>query len=378
MKSANNRAEERSKAGYTRELKQDRSDHINRDPPKKGSQGYSVWFRSRVLAYKEATSLKEAAAAYQVSEASVCRWGQRLIPYRKTGNKQRCALTRDDQILLAMGIYIYPSATADELACFIFSNGGEVYERNAIYKRLQELGISRKRASYEAQGAYTTRNLVKASLFWGQPPRLGIVGIPRYRFLDIDEAGFCLKSLKTNYGWAPKPVRVREIHHYSRHTEKLNLILAIEPGNPRIAPHERGSIQNPRKWWQITDRSVDQFVFADFINDICNDIERNPTESDDERVFLWDNLSAHLTPVVTNTLEHRPSRHNFYSIARPAYQPKWAPIEYVFCQISNDLTSKVLAGWDTDTLREELHNLLLHLGDDYVFNRTFAHCGYDL
>jgi transposase len=274
--------------------------------------------------------------------------------------------------------YIYPSATADELACFIISNGGNVYERQTIYKRLSELGITRKRASYESYDAFSTRNLIKAELFWTQPPQLGIKNIRRYQFIDIDEAGFCLKNLKTNYGWAPKPVRVRDVHHYSRNTDRINLILAIEAGNPRIAPHERGSLENPRKWWKITDGSVDQFIFSDFLEQICSDIEQHPTESDDERVFLWDNLSVHLTALVRNTLELCPSNHVFYSVARPAYRPKWAPIEYCFCQIANELTRKVWSGWDGDDLRTELNHLLLNLGSDNVFNKTFAHCGYDL
>ena len=49
--------------------------------PSHGNGGYDVWFR------KEQLARVQAGDDVNVSVSSLCRWSQRLHPYRRTGNK---------------------------------------------------------------------------------------------------------------------------------------------------------------------------------------------------------------------------------------------------------------------------------------------------
>jgi hypothetical protein len=373
------RARELSKLGFSRELQTKRSNYHSH-PSNGGAEGYPVYFRQEVLEYAVTHGVDAAKEQFNLARATIYYWLTRKHPFTKTGNKERRNLIGRDQLLMSIALFMYPTGTARIFANFVAANGGGIYSERAITKRMKELKITNKAASIEAHEAYLPRNLLRAEIFWNTPPRTGIVGIPRRKFLDFDEAGFCLKDCTRRRGWGPTLVRVRDTGHYNRNMTKLNLILAVEPGNPDLPPHVRGSVHKPRKWFRITTRSVDQLLFADFVNQVCSDIERYPVEGDDERVFLWDNLSVHLTELVTATIEDRPSRnaHRFYSIPRPPYQPKWAPVEYTFCQVAMKLAARVDVSWTIDTLRDELHSIVLSLGfeDGGSVNKTFHHCGY--
>jgi transposase len=367
----------RSRMGLSRLLEQERS--RNAPHPKfGGSAGYPLSFRRDVLEMVDKMGVNAASVMSGVSVRTIRRWERRAVPYRMTGNKKREVLTEDDQYLLTFCLTIYPRASADDIACFILANGGEAYSRQAIYRRIKEVGFKRKKASIDSYGAYSPVNLMKAEIFWTHPPRAGVMGVPRYRFLDLDETHFSLKATSSLYGYAPGPVRVRDRGHYKRGDSTINVILAVEPGNGNLPDHVYGSIQKPRKWFRITTNTVDEQEFADFVNEICEDIEESPAsyETDRERVFLWDNLAAHKTPLVKATLEQRESENTFYSILRPPYRPMWAPIEYIFCQISSELKRRVKQRWTKDILMEEVHNIILSLGWGGSTDRTFEHCGY--
>jgi transposase len=358
-------------------LKVSRSD--NKPHPKLGgSAGYPLSFRKDVLKAVEDLGMKTAAAVFGVSIKSVRRWEQRIEPFRQTGNKQRVNLVREDQILLAICMSIYPRSTADDVASFIIANGGQAYSRQAIYKRLKELKYKRKKASLESHDAYTPVNREKALIFWTHPARAGVAGVPRFRLIDVDETHFDLKCTASKYGYAPGPVRVRDTAHFKRGESMVNLILAIEPGNADLPDHVHGSTARPRKWFKITTGTVDEQVFAEFVDEICSDIEESPAshQTDRERIFLWDNLAAHKTPLVQSTTENREGDHTFFSICRPPYQPKWAPIEYIFCQISTELRRRVRRTWTKENLTDALYDIIIPLGWDGSFDRTFRHCGY--
>jgi len=61
---------------------------------------------------------------------------------------------------------------------------------------------------------------------------------------------------------------------------KINVILAVESGNPNIAPHLDGSIQRPRKLLRLTIENVDQFISGGFVNKILYNIEQHPVQGD--------------------------------------------------------------------------------------------------
>ena len=158
----------------------------------------------------------------------------------------------------------------------------------------------------------------------------------------------------------------------------INLLLAVEPGDPTLPNNVLGSVNHPRTWYKITDDNVNQYVYADFIDDICNDLEQNPLPHDNERYFLWDNLALHGTAFVNFTLELRPTRNQFRFIAipRPPYQPKFAPIEYVFCQIGNELAKRTREGDSMQIFCTNITDLCTSIGRGGSLDRTFAHCGY--
>ena len=70
-------------------------------------------------------------------------------------------------------------------------------------------------------------------------------------FIDIDETGFYLKSCVKNYGRSHKTIRVKYPSHYSRAEPKVNLIMAVEPGNNNLPPHVLGSTHRTCRWVYI-------------------------------------------------------------------------------------------------------------------------------
>ena len=370
-------AKARADAGVSRDLQTFRSFHL-RDPRRAGSHGYPVWFRIRVIEHVFSHGINDAHRNWNVSKKSIRRWLRRLIPYQQYGNHEKQVIVGRDQILLSICLHIYPRAKDDEIAAFIFSNGGNIYSRKDISRRCKELKLTRKRASLEASNAYTLRNSIRTRQFWTMGPRVGVYGVQRRRLIDIDEASFCLKKVEKKYGRAFSSCRVRDTANYTRMGGRVNLLLAVEPGDPDIPLDQLGSVEYPRTWYKIVDGNVDQFVYSEFIDEICSDIEQNPLPVDNERYFLWDNLSLHGTAYVNYTLEMRPMRQQFRFVAipRPPYQPKFAPIEYVFCQIANELSNRTKEGDTIAILQRNIQDLCTTIGTGGSLDRTFAHCGY--
>lgn len=98
------------------------------------------------------------------------------------------------------------------------------------------------------------------------------------QLINIDETEFHLKGHAGNYGRGHISCRVRCFSHYKRYEPKLNVIMAIEPGNPNIDPELDGSTNRPRMWVMVTQQNCDQWIFADFVNHVVNDIETNHIE----------------------------------------------------------------------------------------------------
>ena len=374
---SNKTANTRAGAGLSRQFQMSRTFHF-KDPKKAGSHGYPLWFRIRVIEHVYAHGINDAHHNWMVSKKSIRRWIRRMVPYQQYGNHERQVIVGRDQVLLSICIHIYPRAKDDEIAAFIFANGGRIYSRRDISRRCRELKLNLKRASLEAANAYTLRNSFRTQQFWTMGPRVGVYGVPRHRLIDIDEASFCLKKIEKRYGRAYSSCRVRDTANYTRMGGRINLLLAVEPGDPNIPANQIGSIEHPRTWYKVVDGNVDQFVYAEFIDEICSDIEQNPLPSDNERYFLWDNLALHGTAYVNYTLEMRPTRNifRFVAIPRPPYQPKFAPIEYVFCQIANELARRTNEGDTIAILQTNVTDLCTTIGSGGAMDRTFEHCGY--
>jgi transposase len=75
------------------------------------------------------------------------------------------------------------------------------------------------------------------------------------------------------------------------------------------------------------DTNTSGVVFADFLSNFLTPSLTQP------RLFLWDNLNAHTTPLVRNVIAA--SSHSY--VHRPAYSPDMGPIECPFYIIKSYL-----------------------------------------
>ena len=378
--SALKRAQERSRLGLPRVLQVPRTDNAA-DPSHGGSTGYNIHKRADILTFAAANSVSMAAQEFGVSRSTIYRWIERSLPCHQTGNKEREILVGKDQLILAISLFLYPRASADEHCAFIASRGGKVYSRKQFYARCRELGITKKKSSLEARQAYTPRNLLRNELFWTRQPPLGIHGLPKYSLCDTDEAGFTLQSVETKYGQGYCSMRVQDVGHYTRtNRDYFLLLMTVEPGNPNLPDEVYGSIANPRKWWRIVQGSCNQHIFADYMDYVCRSIEENPLPNnyDSQKFFMWDNLSVHKTDLVLATIELRESieDHQFCVVRRPPYRPRIAPIEYIFCEINTILSRQIHSEWTPQNLELEINNACLAVGNNGGIDRTFTHCGY--
>ena len=375
---ANARAKARACLGLTRELQQFRTLNAP-DPSVGGSSGYPLWLRQKALiTYNQTGSVGLAAIRAGCSHQSIYRWINRPVPFRQTGGSERKTITGFDMLLLSMCLFIWPDSKADDICAFIANNGGDIYMREDISQRCKELEISRKRASKEAYDAFSPTSLMKLRWFVTLPAPLGVHGANLWELIDVDETGFYLKSVTPNYGRAHTSCRVRFPAHYTRKEPKINVIFGIEPGNPNLPPHVDGSVERPRRWYHISQVNCDQYVFGDFIDSMLTDIEQNPVPGnyDDRRIIMWDNLSCHKTPYVSQIIYGRVSNNVFQSVDRPPYRPKMAPIEYAFCELACALKTRVKREWTADDLRRNIEDICITMGYQGKFQNTFRHCGY--
>jgi hypothetical protein len=171
-------------------------------------------------------------------------WSRRLEPHRQTGNMERSQIIGTKLLNLVTYITAWPDATLDKMAAFIFNEGGELYSRQAISQRLAVLDITKKRASTE--GYQTQHPDVQFGVwgFWNCPPPLGVFQVPQRRLIDVDKFGVMLEKCNCTGGWAVMVHRVRKDGHY-HHGIKMTVIFAIEPGDPALPAHVRGSVEHP-------------------------------------------------------------------------------------------------------------------------------------
>ena len=218
--------------------------------------------------------------------------GMDLFEHQIACNGPRTTVVAVDLLNLVTYITAWPDATLDEMAAFIYNKGGDLYSRQAISNCLQDLDVTRKKASTE--GYQTQRPDVEFRVcgFWNCPPPLGVLGVPRWKLLDFDEFGVSLEKCNRTGGWAVKVLRVRKDGHY-HHGAKITVIFAVKPGDPRLAPHDRGSVKCPRRWIRCVHATgITTNIFCEFCDYVCWDIETNNIPGTDfQRILIWDNLS---------------------------------------------------------------------------------------
>ena len=111
---------------------------------------------------------------------------------------------------------------------------------------------------------------------------------------------------------------------------------------------------------------------------ILSNIEDHPApnNTDDERIILWDNLSVHKTPYVTNIITNRPTNNIFTVVNIPPYRPTIAPIKYMFCELAGKLSRRCNRTWEMATLRQNIVDICGRLGRNNCLQNTFVHYRY--
>ena len=99
----------------------------------------------------------------------------------------------------------------------------------------QERGISGKPVQI------SSASLQKLLWFWTEAPPIGISGVNVHTLVDVDDTGFYVKSVYTKYERGHTTSRVVTPTHHIRSDPKLNIILAIEPGDPILPTVVLGS-----------------------------------------------------------------------------------------------------------------------------------------
>jgi hypothetical protein len=131
-------AKAHAEPGFSRQLEQPRQ--VAPHPSLGGSSGYPVWHREEQLEKWNAGKVTD------VSKRSLFRWSRRLEPHHQTGNMERSRIIGTKLLNLVTYITAWRDATLDEIAAFIFNEGGELYSRQGISQQLAELDITKKRA----------------------------------------------------------------------------------------------------------------------------------------------------------------------------------------------------------------------------------------
>ena len=358
--------QQRRKAGLPRSLRLTRTAKSHHRVG--GARGYSVPMRESEL------WLYNHGFPTVSSVSSLRRWDLRLHPFIMTGNKERTVITGLDQYNLILFLLAWPEARLDEIIAFLANAGnGRVYTRSQVSTRMIELGITRKVGSTEAKQASLPINLFKREQFWTMPTPFGVNGCERRRLIDVDECGIEITRTNRKYGHCSCGIRVVKPGHYSRDT-KLTIILAVEAGDPALQPEVRGSIQNPRRWLRIHIKAgTTTLDFNNFLRYVCTNLAENHPNGmigNHSRVFLWDNLTSHCSPIIHQTVE---GEFEHLIIRRPSYKPSDAPIEYVFCNLMQELQTRTFEVNNLVQLVQAIQNVVANLGG---FNNTFNKLGY--
>ena len=117
------------------------------------------------------------------------------------------------------------------------------------------------------------------------------------------------------------------------------MLLAIESGNPALAPHVYGSIKRPRRLIRcLRSKGTMANVFRVFCELVCGDIKRNGINGmDNNQIFIWDNLQAHHAAYVHETVANRAGPRRFSILLRPQYHPNFGPIKHTICKVMSQV-----------------------------------------
>jgi hypothetical protein len=129
-----------------------------------------------------------------VSQSSIFCWRRCLVNYPHTRNQARTTIIGVDLLHLAIYITAWLHATLDEMATFLWNEGGGLFSRQAISRHLKEIGVTQKRASTEAYQAQRVDVQFCVWGFWNCPPPLVIFGVLQRQLINFEEFGVTLEK----------------------------------------------------------------------------------------------------------------------------------------------------------------------------------------
>ena len=318
------------------------------------SEGYDVPFRQQALTLTAAGQ----GALVQCSQASINRWIRNgTARLAKTGNKAPTVLRGEHQFWLCVIRRIKPKSTAAEVIAFIANNSSDhaVFTPQQISKREIELGMTRKCAATTAEQAFTPQNILRAQLYWTTPWPTGIVGANQLN--DSDEFGLWVEKANPSRGKGPRGVAIRQPGKYG-HGEKFTCVISI--------------MQDGRRWFSMEKRAG---TSADDFNDFIDDVINGPSGigaaggAVPQIDFIWDNLLAHHSAMVVNTVYSAGHR----IIPRPPYRPFDGPVEFAINTIEQELSRRISHVTTDAQLYTEVQNIVIGLRN---LGNYFRHCGY--
>lgn len=293
---------------------------------------------------------------FTCSVSSARRWAangsQRLA---KTGNKPPSVLRGEHQFLLCLLRKIRPKSTAAEIRTFICQQSSDhaMFTDQQISKREKELGFTRKRSATSAEQAFTPRNRLRARLYWNTPYPTGILNTNRAQICDVDEFGLWVEKMNPSYGKTMRGVACVQPGKYG-HGDKFSCIIGV--------------MADGRRWFKMRKiAGTSSETFNSFVDDICNGPRALPALP--QITFIWDNLSAHHSNLVLNTVHDAGHRIT----ARAPYRPWDGPVEYVIHSIEQELSTRISHVTTDAQLCTEVHNIVTGLDG---FDAYFVHCGY--
>jgi transposase len=325
-----------------------RSRRVPPNPALGGSTGFANEFRLRCLADHGNGDI------FHCSQSSVSRWTQRIVPHVATGNKLHRKLNGEHVFRMVVYRLLYPRCTLNQMRVFLFLNVSPhmLFSRSEISSAETDIGLRTKKMSITATQAMLPHNVVRRFLYWTSPPPIGVSGINRDMFIDIDEFGLILSQVNSAHGKSLVGTRCRDVGAYGRSVKWSNIV-AVGPCGFKHAHYNR----------MVGTTGATFYLFMASL--IARLTPQNP------RIFLMDNLSSHYDARVANLIYT--SGHSI--LFRPAYYPCDGPIEFIFNHIEHMLKVR---GYHIKTEQDMMYNLqdIVHLITRQHIANTFIARGY--
>jgi hypothetical protein len=160
---------------------------VSPPPSNGGSAGYPIWYR------REQLRKWNEGEPTDFSQASLYHWADRPHPFRQTGGRPRTTIVGVDMIHLFTFLVAHPNSTQDQMVAFVYNKDGTLYLKQRISEHLDDLEITKKKASIDATQDSSAEVQFRVFTYWNCHPPLGIFDVRRRKLIDIDKFGVTLE-----------------------------------------------------------------------------------------------------------------------------------------------------------------------------------------